>query len=202
MQSTQDRLAAMIDEPAEMRGPPKSIPGVNVRDFGRWLALVTAGGLTFRIIVIVLSRHEIVTGDGYEWGKQGNLNAAGHWYVSAFTGKPDALRPPAWSAVLALWAWLGQHTFFRQQILACVIGSVTVLTIGLVARRLAGDRAGLFGAGIAALYPGLWVYERALLSETLLLAGVAVMILIAYRFRDKPSLIASVGLGAMCGSSQ
>ena len=48
------------------------------------------------------------------------------------------------------------------------------------------------------MYPGLWVYERPLLSEVLLLLEVALMILLAYRFRDRPSGRA-VGLGAMCG---
>ena len=91
-------------------------------------------------------------------------------------GHPDALRPPGWALVLTVWAWLGQHDWFRQQLLSCAIGTATVVMIGLCARRLAGDRAGLVAAGIAAGYAGLWVYERALLSEVLLLLGVAVMI--------------------------
>ncbi len=167
--------------------------------FGRWLALVVVGGFAWRLVVITLSRGEKVTGDGYEWGRQGNLNASGHWFVSAFTLQPDALRPPGWAMVLTVWAWLGQHSWFRQQILACAIGAATVAVIGIVGRRLAGDRAGLLSAGLAAVYPGLWVFERPLLSEVILLPGVAVMILLAYRFRDRPSLRGAVVLGAMCG---
>jgi 4-amino-4-deoxy-L-arabinose transferase-like glycosyltransferase len=168
--------------------------------FARWLALVAVGAFGLRVLVIVLSRGEVVNGDGAEWSVQGNLNAAGHWFVSAFNGTPDALRPPGWAVVLTFWAWLGQHDHFRQQLLACAIGTATVVTIGLIARRLAGDRAGLVAAGIAAVYAGLWVYERALLSETLLLFGVAVMVLLAYRFRRSPSLAGAALLGAMCGA--
>ncbi len=170
-----------------------------VRSFGRWLAAIGAAALGLRVLIVVLSRGNRVTGDGYEWSKQGNLNAAGHWFVSAFSLRPDALRPPVWAFVLTLWAFLGQHDWFQQQLLACAIGTGTVVVIGLVGRRLAGDRAGLLAAGIAAVYAGLWVYERALLSETLLLLEVAIMILLAYRFRDRPSLSGAAVLGGMCG---
>ena len=147
----------------------------------------------------MLSRHEKVTGDGSEWSAQGNLNAAGHWFVSPITLRPDALRPPAWAIVLTVWAWLGQHSWFHQQILGCIIGSLTVLLVGLCARRVAGDRAGLLAAGIGAGYAGFWVYERALLSETLLLPEIALFILLAYRFRGAPSIERAALLGGLCG---
>ena len=128
-----------------------------------------------------------------------NLNAAGHWFVSPFNLRPDALRPPGWAIVLTVWAWLGQHSWFSQQILSCVIGSATVLLIGLCARQLTGDLAGLVASGIAAGYAGLWVYERALLSEVLLLAEIALFILLVYGFRGNPSIRGVVILGGMCG---
>ena len=83
--------------------------------------------------------------------------------------------------------------------LAGGIGTATVAVTGLAGRRIAGDRAGLVAAGIAAVYAGLWAYERPLFSETLLLLGIAVFILIAYRFRDRPSGKRAVGLGVVCG---
>ncbi len=167
--------------------------------FGRWLAGIAACGLALRLTIIAVSRGERVNGDGFEWSKQGNLNAAGHWFVSAFTLRPDALRPPGWALVLTVWAFLGQHSWIHQQVLSCLIGTATVVVVGLIGRRLAGGRAGLVAAGIAAVYPGLWVYERPLLSEVLLLLEVALMILLAYRFRDGPSGPGVVLLGGMCG---
>jgi 4-amino-4-deoxy-L-arabinose transferase-like glycosyltransferase len=167
--------------------------------FWRWLSLIAATGLGLRLLVVVLSRHERVTGDGYEWSAQANLNAAGHLFVSPFTGHPDALRPPGWAIVLTVWAWLGQHSWFSQQILACVIGTATVLLVGLCGRQLTGDRAGLVAAGIAAGYAAMWLYERALLSEVLLLPEIAVFILLVYRFRSRPSLPGAAVLGGMCG---
>ena len=57
-------------------------------------------------------------------------------------------------------------SIFRQQLLAAVIGTCTVGVVGLAGRRIAGDRVGSISAAIAAVYAGLWLYERALLSET------------------------------------
>ncbi len=170
-----------------------------VDHFWRWLGLITASGLALRLLVVILSRHEKVSGDGYEWSAQGNLNAAGHWFVSPFTLQPDALRPPAWAIALTIWAWLGQHSWFSQQILACIIGSVTVLLVGLCGRQLAGERVSLLAAGIAAGYAGLWVYERAILSETLLLPEIALFILLVYRFREHPTLRGAAVLGGISG---
>jgi 4-amino-4-deoxy-L-arabinose transferase-like glycosyltransferase len=160
--------------------------------------------LGLRLLIVVLSRKELVGGDGYGFAAQGNLNAAGQWFVTPFASYPlvrahDAQHPPGWTIVLTVWAWLGQHSWHSQQILACIIGSATVLLIGVSARQLRGDRAGLVAAAIAAGYAGLWLYERALLSEVLLLPEVAIFILLVYRFRSHPSLWGAAGLGGLCG---
>jgi len=188
---------ATVEQPLDEQVEPAQ-PQVLVH-FWRWLGLITASGLTLRVLIIVLSRHEKVNGDGYEWSAQGNLNAAGHWFVSPMTLRPDALRPPAWAIVLTIWAWIGQHSWISQQILACIIGSATVLLIGVCGRRVAGDRVGLLAAGLGAVYAGLWVYERPILSETLLLPEIAVFLLLVYRFRSAPSLRRCAVLGGMCG---
>jgi 4-amino-4-deoxy-L-arabinose transferase-like glycosyltransferase len=114
-------------------------------------------------------------------------------------GRPDALHPPAWVVLLTAVAVLGGHSLLLQQLVACGIGTAAVIVIGLAGRRLAGDRAGLVAAGLAGGYAGLWIYERALLSETLVVLEIGVLILIAYRFREHPSRKGAVALGAMCG---
>ena len=167
--------------------------------FWRWLGLITASALALRLLVVILSRHEKVTGDGYEWAAQGNLNAAGHWFVSPFTLKPDALRPPAWAMVLTIWAWFGQHSSLSQQVLGCLIGSVTVLLVGLCGRQLVGTESASLRlvSRLATQVCGL--YERAILSETLLLPEIALFILLVYRFRENPTLRVAAVLGGMSG---
>ena len=155
----------------------KRIPteAMAVRRFGEWLALITAGALALRVIVIVISSDEAVGGDGFAYWVGANQNASGHWFLGTFTDKASALHPPVWSLILTGWAALGQHDEFRQQLLAATIGTCTVGVVGLAGRRIAGDRVGLVSAAIAAVYSGLWLYERALLSETFLFLVIALI---------------------------
>ena len=170
------------------------------RHFWWWLALIAAVGLFVRVFVVVHSRSYWVGGDGLAYGVQANFFAKGHLFVNAFNpARPTAVHPPAWPVVLGIVALLGGHSWLSQQLVACVIGTGTVVVIGVAGRRLAGARVGLIGAGIGAVYAGLWIYERDLLSETLLLLGIAVTLALAYRFLDSPTPWLAAGLGIMTG---
>ena len=179
------------------RGHPRSASVI--RRFGWWLALITAGALALRVTVIVISSNEAVGGDGFSYSYEANRNASGHWFMGALSGLPSAVHPPVWSLILTGWAELGQHSWFRQQLLAAFIGTCTVFVVGLAGRRIVGDRVGLVAAAIAAVYAGLWLYERALLSETFLFLVIATMLILAYSFHDHPSIARAALLGAMCG---
>ena len=181
---------------------PEDEPCPSTDRFAWWLALACAVALILRLVIVLLGRHDTLSGDGFVYSAEANLNARGEWFVSVFSSAPkppDALHPPAWTLVLTVWAWLGQHSWFAQQVLAACIGTLTVGAVGLAGRWIGGARVGLTAAGIAALYPGLWVYERALLSETLLLLGIAIMVLLGYRFRGRPSAGSAAVLGIVCG---
>ena len=132
---------------------------------------------------------------------QANLNAQGHWFVSAFSTArvPDALHPPAWTLLLTVWAWLGQHGWLSQQVLASGRRDPHRRD-GRTGRTPDRRRKGRVACGRdRRAVSGFWVYERAILSETLLLLGIAVMILLAYRFRAQPSARLAAVLGIVCG---
>jgi 4-amino-4-deoxy-L-arabinose transferase-like glycosyltransferase len=181
----------------KVTGRPRSVL-VHGR-FGWWLVLITAGGLALRVVVIVTSSNEAVGGDGFDYSYEANRNVTGHWFIAALSGTPSAVHPPVWTLILTGWAELGQHSVFRQQLLASVIGTCTVAVVGLAGRRIAGDRVGLVAAAIAAIYAGLWLYERALLSETFLFPVIAAMLIFAYSFHDQPSMARAAWLGLACG---
>jgi 4-amino-4-deoxy-L-arabinose transferase-like glycosyltransferase len=176
-------------------------PEPSIDRFGWWLVLICAVAFILRLVIVYQGRNSALTGDGFGYSLQANLNARGEWFASLSSNgaRPDALHPPAWALVLTIWAWLGQHSWLAQQTLASAVGTLTVGAVGLAGRRIGGGRVGLIAAGIAAVYPGLWVYERAILSETLLLLGIAVMILLAYRFWAHPSALLAAVLGLVCG---
>src|SRR5262249_7275865 len=79
------------------------------------------------------------------------------------------------------------------------LGTAAVVVIGLLACRLAGNRAGWIAAGIAAVYPNLWVNDGLMMSETLATLLVALALLYAYRLIREPKLWTALLVGALCG---
>jgi 4-amino-4-deoxy-L-arabinose transferase-like glycosyltransferase len=84
------------------------------------------------------------------------------------------------------------------QLTAAAVGTTAILMVGVAGRQIAGKRVGLIAASLAALYPGFWQYERELLSEVVLLPLVALVLWLAYRYRDKPSLLTLLVLSGTC----
>ncbi|HZP29240.1 MAG TPA: glycosyltransferase family 39 protein, partial [Acidimicrobiia bacterium] len=75
----------------------------------------------------------------------------------------------------------------------------TIAVVGLVGRRVAGPRAGLLAAAIAAVSPLVWVNDGQILSESMTMLCVAAAVLFAYRFWDRPDWRTAALFGAACG---
>jgi 4-amino-4-deoxy-L-arabinose transferase-like glycosyltransferase len=115
------------------------------------------------------------------------------------TAIPTAEKPPLYPAVLALPSALGLDTVQEQRALSCLMGAATVLLIGLLARRVAGERAGLVAAAVAAVYPPLVMLDASLRSESLYAPLIALTLLLAYRLRERPALLRGLALGVAIG---
>ena len=125
------------------------------------------------------------------------FRAGGHTIATAF-------HPPLFPFVLAPLSAVGLDTYTAHQIAGCAIGSVGVYVIGLVARRLGGDRAALAAAAIAAVFIPMISREALLQSESLYGLLIALILLAALRLMDAPSswrrgleLGALIGLAAL-----
>jgi 4-amino-4-deoxy-L-arabinose transferase-like glycosyltransferase len=77
---------------------------------------------------------------------------------------------------------------FVQRLTMAVLGALVVALLGLLGRRLAGRRAGLIIAGLAAVNPNFWMNDVLPMSETLATLGIVVILLGTYRFIDRPSV--------------
>ena len=64
--------------------------------------------------------------------------------------------------VLAGLAELGGRSEEAQRLAGAAFGAGTIATLGLLGRRLAGERAWLLAAGLAAVYPVLIAADGAL----------------------------------------
>jgi 4-amino-4-deoxy-L-arabinose transferase-like glycosyltransferase len=163
------------------------------------LAVVAIAAFVFRLAYDIGLKKRFPHPDGVYYLGAAKLLREGRGFVNPFRGTPAAFHPPAWTLVLTIPQFLGKHSVLSSQIFASLIGVMTVIVVGIAARRITSDLGALIAAGIAASYPGLWVFERALLSETLLFLGVAVMVIAAYRYVAAPSRTRAIVLGGMCG---
>lgn len=193
--------------------------------FGRWLTGLALGGFALRVLWVVAVRPDcgpdgtgetgcvaILGGvnDPLHFHLQANQLADGHWFVDPLlfraTGElmPSASKVPLFSSYLGVVSFFGGDSVLAHRIAACLAGAAAVVAIGLIVRLLAGPRAGLLAAGVAAVYPNLWINDVLLQAESLFAALVAFMVLAAYRYWHRPTagtaavLALTMGLTALC----
>ncbi|HKP88577.1 MAG TPA: glycosyltransferase family 39 protein [Thermoleophilaceae bacterium] len=112
---------------------------------------------------------------------------------------PTAFHLPLFPGLLAVGSELGADGYRAHQVIGCLLGSGTVAVVGLVGRRLGGDRAGLLSAAVAAVYLPLAVNDAVLRSESLYGLLIAVTFLLVLRLRESPTWRRAAALGAVLG---
>jgi 4-amino-4-deoxy-L-arabinose transferase-like glycosyltransferase len=97
--------------------------------------------------------------------------ADGHGFIEPWSGFPTAYYPPGYPWFLGIVTWAGTPLTDDLPLLVAmvqaVLGAASVVLGALVARRLAGPRAGMVAAAGLALYPNLIFHAGAILGETL-----------------------------------
>lgn len=180
------------------------------------LGVIALVGLVARVVYVVCMRNHPIGIDGMKYEFRAQALADGRGFIlplpSFFGGTPkvfsDASNPPAWSLLLAAASKVSLRSILSHQLVASALGAATIVITGLGGRAAFGRRAGLIAAGLVAVYPNVWLYDRELVAEPLALFGTAASLWLAYRFLAKPSpglafaLGAAVGLLAMTRSEQ
>ena len=190
-------------------GPESERPGSR-----RWrLGLVVLGALALAVRVgyVLAYKHPVsVGGDAYYYHYGANLLVDGRGFIDAYRFHNGVIaqtadHPPGTILVLAAASALGMRSFFWHQLELCALGSVTVVVIAVIARRLAGPRAGVIAGIIAAAYPNLWFNDAMVMSETVVQLTTALAVLAAYRWWDVPTRRRAAVLGvavAACALSR
>jgi 4-amino-4-deoxy-L-arabinose transferase-like glycosyltransferase len=178
---------------------------------GFWarLALILAGALALRVLYTVLVAQDIpVIGDALTYHLLGAKIADGHGFervphpqLAGFEGwvpgRPTAEHPPLFPLLVGAITKLGATGYLSQKLVMCAVGTGTVAFVGLAGRELAGATTGLVAAGIAALYPFLWIVDGSLMSETLYGLVLAATMWLAVRFARRPSIGLAAAVGAL-----
>ncbi len=140
-------------------------------------------------------------GDFLFYHEQANLLADGRGWLEPFdhafgVDHGSAGHPPLWPLVLAVPSKLGLTSIDAHRATGLLLGGVVVVLVALVARRLAGDRAGLLAGALAAVSPVLVGADGSLLSETLYGIFVLGVVLAALELhaRPRPGPAALLGL--------
>ena len=145
-----------------------------------------------------------------------NLLARGDGFRDPFRLDREAAdHPPLTVFVLAPVSWVGDHVVpkvilddltnaFLHRLTMVFIGTGVVIGVGRLGRRIGGaeprsDRIGWIAAGLAAVYPGLWISDALIFAETITNFVVVVTLLLALRAREQPSTGRLVALGAAIG---
>jgi 4-amino-4-deoxy-L-arabinose transferase-like glycosyltransferase len=174
--------------------------------FWRVLLLIVLAALAFRVGYVVLAKNdEPRLGDQIYYNVAADQLARGNGFTDPRDGTQTAQHPPLTAIALTPTSWVseqidpdGDHVL-SQRLTIAVFGTGVVVLIALIGRTVAGDRAGLIAAAIAALYPNLWMNDGLIMSETLATAAVAAAILLAYRFGRKPTWQNALWVGGTIG---
>jgi hypothetical protein len=143
-----------------------------------------------------------VGGDPFYYHHAANLFADGRGWPDPYdlllkgTYVHDAQHPPLTSMLLAIPSLFGFTGFLAHQVFTCLLGTAAVVVTGLVGRTAAGGATGLVAAGIAAVYPGMWLNDALVMSETTGILACCLLLLAAYRFWETRRAREAAWLGA------
>ncbi len=191
-------------QPSTVRAAGAS--AMSSRRFWAPLALIVLGAVGLRLTYVLGDRvGKGVQGDALYYSLQADAIADGRGFtcpivLPGICPKPVAVadHPPMTALVLvpAAWAFPGDRA---KLLTMAFFGTIAVVVIGLLGRRVGGPRTGLFAAGIAALYPNIWINDGLMMSETLATLSVALALLLVYRVRERPTVVLGILLGITCG---
>ncbi len=171
--------------------------------FAAGLAVIGAGALAVRLAAVTAWYRHLPLGatDNYFYWAQARAVARGDGFVNPFEAGqvPSAAHPPLYSTYLAVFSRVGLDTPTQFRVASCLLGVATVVVIGIIARRIAGDRAGLLAAGFAAIFPPLWIADGTLVSESVYALTIALTLLAGHVFATRRDVRSAAALGLMIG---
>ncbi len=174
--------------------------------FERRLLAIAAGALVLRVLYVLFVAPGPSNDDASWYHRAAALLADGRGYLNPFeligphhTPLATAMHPPLWPFLLAVFTKLGVTSYAGQQLVNACVGVLVVIAVGLLGRRVAGERVGIVAACLAAVYPLLVIADGSMMSESLYGLLIALALLLAYRLIDRPALGTAALLGATVG---
>ena len=139
-------------------------------------------------VLIVQSRIVDLRGDAGWYHFQARLVAEGRGFLNPVffydsgTAIPGAQHPPGFVLLLAALDLLGIDSPQGQRIVMTLVGTLSVVVIGLLGRRLAGPRVGLIAAGHRRGVPEHVDQRRHAAHRDVFILAIATALLFTYRY--------------------
>ena len=169
------------------------------------LALVGALALAWRVTYVLHwkgSDGELSDeGDAFYYSAQAVANAHGDLFLHPYVGGAAADHPPITALLVTPVSWIDDplRLVVAQRLVMAVIGTLTVVVVGLLGRRLAGPRAGILAALLASAYAALWMNDGLVMAEAPAALCAALLLLGALAIRDDPSAARLAVYGILAG---
>lgn len=165
------------------------------------LALITLVGACWRLGVLAFDKwnQPLLLNDSLYYSAQARQLVDGIWFREIFVDRPGAEHGPLTSVLLAGVSWVDQPVPW-QRLVTVLCGIATIVVIGLLGRRIGGDRVGLVAAAIAAVYPNLWMNDGLVMSESVSVLMVSLALWAAHRLLTEVDARTVTPVGAV-GSS-
>lgn len=182
---------------ADSSDPERTSPE---RAFRLRLLLITGVAALWRLGILVVDKwHQpLMLNDSLYYSAQAQQLADGIWFREIFVDRPGAEHGPLTSTVLALVSWVDDPVPW-QRLVTVLCGIATVYVIGLLGRRVGGDRVGLAAAAIAAVYPNLWMNDGLIMSESISVLMVSLVLLAMLRLLTTPTERGAALVGLLAG---
>ncbi len=173
------------------------------RRFLTILLVIAAAAFVGRAIYItaVTNHRDLYYDEIYYKGSADRL-AHGDWFKApSIFGPADqesADHPPLTALTLAPVSRFTDNGETALRLTVALAGIGVIVLAALIARDLAGPRAGLLAAAVAAVYPNLWANDGLILSETFATLGAAAAVFCTYRLLREPTWRNAAGAGVAC----
>ena len=115
-------------------------------------------------------------------------------------GRPDASFPPGYPLLLAASFFLVDKYLVSAKVINCLLGAASIALVGLLGRRLGGERVGAIASVMLALYPRSILVCCLIASENLFTPLLLVFVLLVAGGLAKPRAFAiATGAGVVLG---
>jgi 4-amino-4-deoxy-L-arabinose transferase-like glycosyltransferase len=182
------------------------LPWAKRHRFAVGLGLIALVALAARLVYgLAIAPTLPARGDTLLYHYLANGLADGTGYIRPFSPllaghpEPTAAYPPLYPLYLSVFSLVGLDSLEAHRAVSCLLGPIAVVLIGLLGRRVAGERAGLIAAALAAVYPQLVMVDGTVITEAIYAPLIAAILLLVYRVLDRPTAWWAAGLGAAVG---